>query len=47
MVWKKILFEVLKTAAMVAQYTESAGSEFTISGLDSCHGGTTQRFCRL
>ena len=30
---EKILFEVLKTAAMVAQHTESAGSEFTISSL--------------
>ena len=27
MVWKKILFEVLKTAAMVAQHKDSAGSE--------------------
>ena len=27
MVLKKVLFEVLKTAAMVAQHTDSAGSE--------------------
>ena len=29
MVWKEILFEVLKTAAMVAKHKDSAGSEFT------------------
>ena len=28
MVWKKILFEVLKTAAMVAQHNDSAGCGF-------------------
>ena len=33
MVWKKIVFEVLKTAAMVAQHTDSAASEFTIPSL--------------
>ena len=31
MVLKKVLFEVLKTAAMVAQHTDSAGSESTVS----------------
>ena len=33
MVWKKILFEVLKTAAMVAQHNDSAGCESTIPSL--------------
>ena len=33
MVWKKILFEVLKTVAMVAQNNVSAGSESTIPSL--------------
>ena len=33
MVWKKILFEVLKTAAMVAQHTDSACYESTIPSL--------------
>ena len=33
MVWKKILFKVLKTAAMVAQHNDSAGSESTIPSL--------------
>ena len=29
MVWKKILFEVLKIAAMVAQHNDSAGCKST------------------
>ena len=33
MVWKKTLFEVLKTAAMVAQHNDAAGCEFTIPSL--------------
>ena len=33
MVWKKILFEVLKTAAMVAQHNDSAGCESRIPSL--------------
>ena len=33
MVWKKILFEVLKIAAMVAQHNDSAGCKSTIPGL--------------
>ena len=33
MVWKQILFEVLKTVAMVAQNNDSAGSEYTIPSL--------------
>ena len=33
MVWKKILFEVLKTDAMVAQHNDSAGCESTIPSL--------------
>ena len=33
MVWKKILFEVLNTAAMVAQHNDSAGCESTIPSL--------------
>ena len=33
MVWMKILFEVLKTAAMVAQHNDSAGCESTIPSL--------------
>ena len=33
MVWKKILFEVLKTAAMVAHHNDSAGCESTIPSL--------------
>ena len=33
MVWKKILFEVLKTAAMVAQHNDSASCESTIPSL--------------
>ena len=33
MVWKNILFEVLKTAAMVAQHNDSAGCETTIPRL--------------
>ena len=33
MVWKKILFDVLKTAAMVAQHNDSAVCESTIPSL--------------
>ena len=33
MVWKKIVFAELKTAAMVAQHTDSADSELTIPSL--------------
>ena len=33
MVWKKILFKVLKTAAMVAQHNDSAGCETRIPSL--------------
>ena len=33
MVWKKILFEVLEPAAMVAQRNDSAGCESTIPSL--------------
>ena len=33
MVWKKILFEVLKTAAMAVQHNDSAGRESKITSL--------------
>ena len=33
MVWKKIMFEVLKTAAMVSQHKNSVGCESTIPSL--------------
>ena len=33
MVWKKILFEVLKTAAMAVQHNDSAGGESKIPSL--------------
>ena len=33
MIWKKILFEVLKTAPMVAKHNGSAGFESTIPSL--------------
>ena len=33
MVWKKILFEVLKTAAMAIRHNDSAGCESSIPSL--------------
>ena len=47
MVWKKILFEVLKTDAMVAQHNDSAGCESTIPCLmNSKLSHCTLQICR-
>ena len=47
MVWKKILFEVLKTAAMVAQHNDSAGCESTIPCLQSHFSRAQLSHCGL
>ena len=48
MVRKKILFEVLKTAAMVAQHNDSAGCESTIPSLMPYKlSHCTLQICRL
>ena len=47
MAWKKILFEVLKIAVMVAQHNDSAGCESTIPSLMPYkHGHHALQICR-
>ena len=47
MSWKKLLFEVLKIAVMVAQHNDSAGCESTIPSLMPYkHGHSALQICR-